>query len=104
MLSRWQFNSLVAMGILALLLVVANALLFTMNRDAQSALNQRQQFIQQTVPLEVLYRDIVRAVAELATKDNDLQMMDILTAQGLSVTLKTPGAAPAAVSARKADK
>ena len=104
MLLKWQFNVLVALGVSALLLVVANAALFTMNRDAQAVLNQRQQFIQQTVPLEGLYRDIVRAIAEMATKENDRPMLDILSAQGLSVTVNKPAVAPAPASARKAEK
>ena len=65
MLSRWQFNLLTASGVIAVLLVLANSTLFVLNRQSQDALSQRQQFIQQTVPLEGLYRDIVKALAEL---------------------------------------
>ena len=98
MLLKWQFNVLVALGVTALLLALANGLLFTMSRDAQAALTQRQQFIQQTVPLEGLYRDIVRAIAEIATRDNDRQLLDVLSAQGLSVTLQNPGSPGAPAS------
>jgi len=104
MLRKWQFNVLVALGVSVLLLVVANALLFTMSRDAQMALNQRQQFIQQTVPLEGLYRDIVRAIAETATRDNDRQLLDVLSAQGLSVTLTNPAGAATPAPSGKAAK
>ena len=94
MVLKWQFNLLTALSAAALLLVLSNALLFTQNRHAQGTLGQRQQFIQQTVPLEGLYRDIAKALAELAVKGNDRQVLDMLATQGLSVTVNgTSGAA-----------
>jgi hypothetical protein len=70
----------------ALLAVVANVLLFAQVRDAQQALQQRQQFIQQTVPVEALYRDIVKSLAEMAVRDKDKPLLDMLKAQGLTIT------------------
>ncbi len=105
MLNKWQYNLLTALGALALMLAIANATLFTNNRSAQAELAQRQQFIQQTGPLEGLYRDIVKALAEMAVKGNDKQVLDMLAAQGLSVTVNTPDApAPANSTAKKGDK
>lgn len=102
MLTRWQFNLLTALGAAALVLVVAGAALSAQNRAAQGALVQRQQFIQQTVPLEGLYRDIVKALAEMAVKGNDRQVFDMLSAQGLSVTVNdNPAPAAGDVPARK---
>jgi hypothetical protein len=86
MLVRWQYFLLSALGAAALLMVIVNALLFTLNRDAQNALQQRQQFIQQTVPVEALYRDIVKSLAEMAVKDKDKPVLDMLAAQGLTIT------------------
>ena len=105
MLTKWQYNLLTALGALALLLAITNATLFTANRRLQGELAQRQQFIQQTGPLEGLYRDIVKALAEMAVKGNDKQVLDMLSAQGLNVTVNTPDAsAGAAAPAKKADK
>jgi hypothetical protein len=97
MLVRWQHHLLSALGAAALLMVIVNALLFTLNRDAQNALNERQQFIQQTVPVEALYRDIVKSLAEVAVKDKDKRLLDMLAAQGLTITASgpTPPSAPA---------
>lgn len=94
MLRTWQFRTLMALGIAALCLAVANGLLFTQNRDSQAALNTQQQYLQQTVGLESLYRDIVKALAELAVKNNDTQLLQMLTAQGVNVSV-TPVAVPA---------
>ncbi|MEO8836772.1 MAG: hypothetical protein ABI364_08535 [Caldimonas sp.] len=87
MLTRWQFNALTGLGGLSLLLTLVNATLFTFNRDAQAAIAQRQQYIQQSIALEGLYREIVKALAESATRGNDRGLLDILAAQGLSVTV-----------------
>jgi hypothetical protein len=97
MMVRWQHHLLSALGAAALLMVLVNALLFTLNRDAQNALNQRQQFIQQTVPVEALYREIVKSLAEVAVKDKDKPLLDMLAAQGLTITSSapTPASAPA---------
>lgn len=95
MLRVWQHRVLVVLGALALLLVIANAVLFTQNRSAQVELNARQQYLQQTVGLESLYRDIVKALAELGVKNNDPQLLQMLAAQGINVSV-TPTAPAAA--------
>jgi hypothetical protein len=92
MLKPWQFNLLTALASLAVLLMAVNAVLITLNRESQLQLSQRQQFIQQTVPLESLYRDIVKALAEMAIKSSDHQVLNMLAAQGLSVTVNPPAA------------
>jgi hypothetical protein len=101
MLRAWQHRLLVALGVLALLLVIGNAVLFVQNRSAQTEINERQQYLQQTVGLESLYRDIVRALAELGVKNNDPQLLRMLAAQGInvSVTPAAPAPAPAAPAA-----
>ena len=96
MLSKWQYNVLTALGILALLLVAANGYLFTQNRATQASLGQRQQMVQQTVALEGLYREIVKSLADLAVKANDRDVLNMLAAQGISVTVNTPAVDDAA--------
>lgn len=105
MLARWQSNTLIALGALSLLLTAANATLFTLNRESQAEIAQRQQFIQQSVALESLYREIVKALAELGARNNDRGLLAILAAQGLNVTVDgvsaTPPAAASSGAARK---
>lgn len=104
MLRKWQFNLLTALGIGALLLVLGNATLFMLNRHLQAEFSQRQQFVQQTVALEGLYRDIVKALAELAVKGNDPQLLGVLTAQGLTVNLNGAADKPVEPAPRPSDK
>jgi glucose uptake protein GlcU len=98
MLKAWQYRVLIALGAVALLLVVANGVLFTQNRSAQAEVNARQQYLQQTVGLESLYRDIVKALAELGAKNNDQQLLQMLAAQGINVSLTPAAAQPATAS------
>lgn len=97
MLKPWQFKLLTGLGVVAVLLIVANGILFTNNRAVQIEANNRQQYIQQSATLEGLYRDIVRALAELAVKNNDTQLRQMLSAQGINITVNQP--APEAVAA-----
>jgi len=95
MLKSWQYTVLNAIGALALLLVLFNAVLFTKNRDLQQQVNARQQYLQQTTTLEGLYRDIVKALAELAVSNNDTQLLEMLASQGLNVSVNAPAPTPA---------
>ena len=92
-MTKWQFNLLTALGTLALVLVMANSALFSLNQGAQATLNHQQEFVQQTVPLEGLYREIVKGLAEMAIKANDRQVLDMLAAQGLNISVNNPVAA-----------
>lgn len=104
MLLKWQSNLLTLLGVLALLLVVANGVLFTHNRASQGSFNQRQQFVQQTVPLEGLYREIVKSLADQAVKANDREVLNMLSSQGISVTVNGPMTLPADAPSGKASK
>jgi hypothetical protein len=104
MVLKWQFNVLTALGVVALLLVVTNAALATMNRGTQVALNQKQLFIQQTVPLETLYQEMLKALAEMAVKSNDRQVLEMLAAQGLSVSVNNPVTGSNAAAPSKSEK
>jgi len=92
MLSTWQFNLLTGLGAAAVLLAASNGWLFTQNRADQATLNQNQQFVQQASGHETLYRELVKALAELGVKSNDAQVLNMLAAQGLSVSVNAPAA------------
>ena len=100
MLSKWQFHVLNGLAIVAIALVVANGILFRQNRSSQTELNQRQQFVQQTIPLESLYREIIKALADLAIKSDDRAMFSMLGAQGISVTVNSPSVSASSAQGR----
>ncbi len=104
MLTRGQSRLLTALGAIALLLVVCNVVLYGVNRGAQAELGRQQQFIQQTVPLENLYREMVKALAEQAMGSGDRQVMDMLSAQGMSFSMHKAASAPEAAAPPKGEK
>ena len=80
----------------------------SMNRGLQGDINVRQQYVQQYVQqsmqLESLYREIVRALAELGARNSDQDVRALLQQQhGISYTVNAPAvpAAPAAAAPRK---
>lgn len=93
MLKKWEFWFLTAVGAATLLLVIVNAVLFLGNRSSQIEVNNRQQYVQQSIQLEGLYREIVKALVDLSVKNNDKQIKDMLASQGITVTVGGQGAA-----------
>jgi type VI protein secretion system component VasK len=93
MLKPWQFGTLSALAVIALVLVIANVVLFSSNRAAQAEVAGRQQFIQQSVQLETLYQQMVHSLAELSAKNNDAQLKSVLAAQGITFSVAPNDAA-----------
>ena len=66
---------------------------------------RRRERIQQTAQLEVLYREIVKALADLSVKNQDAELRGLLTSHGITVTVNPPGgSAPAPAPAEPARK
>ncbi len=92
-MTRNAYWSAVALGVVAIVLAITNAALFNGNRASQADINGRAQFIQQSVQLEGLYNEMVRALAELSARNNDDQLKALL--QSVGITFSVNGA-PAA--------
>lgn len=83
---RWQSGVTLLAG-LGIVLVLANMALFERNRSLQGEVNARGQYIQQTVQLEGLHREIVNAIANLAVRNKDDALKTILTQQGITINV-----------------
>ncbi len=93
----WILWVLSGLAGLALVLVIINIVLFTGNRSIQAEVNTRQQFINQSLQLDRLNRDLVTALANLASRNNDEQLKNLLTSHGITFSVNPPGtSAPAA--------
>jgi hypothetical protein len=90
MLDRAQFWVLTLMAAASAVLVVLNMYFYQQNRALQTEVNSRQQFIQQSVQLEVLYREIAKALADLSIRNQDAEVGDLLRSLGFTL----PGSAP----------
>src|SRR5713101_1796456 len=75
---------------LTLGLVLLNIGLFGSNSTLQREVNSRQQFIQQSVQLEQLNREIVTALANLSAQNKDDQLKALLAAHGITFSPKFP--------------
>jgi hypothetical protein len=85
------------LAVLAAALAIANMFLFQHNRTKQSEVGARQQFIQQALPLEVLHRELIRGLANLAVRDpQDSDLRKLLSAHGISLKTDSGGSSAGA--------
>lgn len=107
-MNRLQFWLLTLLGASCLVLAVANTGLSSLNRSMQGDYNLRQQYVQQSVQLEGLYREIIRALAELGARNNDEAVRGLLQRHGISYTVNAPAGAtspsPAPTSPARKDR
>lgn len=94
MLARWQFWVTTVVALVVAILAGYDMMLYGQNRSTQAELSRRAQFVQQSVQLEVLYREMVKALADLSVRNQDKALSDLLAGQGL--TVNAPAAATSA--------
>jgi type VI protein secretion system component VasK len=80
-----QFWFLTVGAGLTLLLAAVNIALFSANRSAQAEVAARGQYLQQTTELQGLYRQMAQALGELAVRNKDGQLRDLLANEGLTI-------------------
>ena len=90
---QWPAWVTVAAGVVAVLVLV-NIVLVEGNRAVQAEVARRVQFIQQTVQLEALNREIVNAIANLALRNNDDALRMILAQHGITINAPPAGGQP----------
>jgi predicted Holliday junction resolvase-like endonuclease len=86
-LKSWQFWLLNVMGVLALVLVLINMTLFKENRELRNEINERQQFVNQSIQLSRLNNEIIKSLAQLAASKQDEQITHLLTSHGIKFTV-----------------
>lgn len=93
-MTRGAYWFAVLLGAVAIVLALVDAALFNGNRAAQADVNGRAQFIQQSVQLESLYNEMVRALAELSARNNDEQLKALLQSVGITFSVNGAPATP----------
>src|SRR5215472_3474075 len=100
MLKTWQFWVLTALALIACAMAGTNGVLLMVNQKAQAEVAQRAQFIQQSIQLEALFGETVKALADWTVRNHDSAMHDLLAAHGINVgDNPAPAAAPAGAPA-----
>ncbi|MBI2538353.1 MAG: hypothetical protein HYW04_00940 [Deltaproteobacteria bacterium] len=80
-----RIGFLIPLAGLTLVLVLVDVLLSLGNQFLRLEVNERQQFITQSIQLEELQREIVAALASVAVKSNDRQLKDLLASMGINL-------------------
>jgi hypothetical protein len=102
----WLHRLLVALSGMTLIMVVAYIVLLQDDRTIQAEVNQRQQFINQSIQLGRVNEALIRALA--ANGGTDDKLRELLTQNGISINAATgapekaaaPAPPPAAGAAR----
>lgn len=81
-----RIGFLTPLAVVILILVLANVLLTLGNQNLRLQLAERQQFMNQSIQMEGLYREIVGALATVAVKSNDAELTRLLESQGIKVS------------------
>ncbi len=98
----WLYRVLVALSGITLVLVVAYIILIQDNRSVQAEVNQRQQFINQSIQLGRINETLIRNLAAAAVNNKDDRLRDLLAQSGFTINPTTgapereaaPSAAP----------
>jgi|SRR5689334_22990662 len=83
---------LTVLALVATVLVVVNMFLYVGNQKLNREFAERQQFIVQTAQVQVVAKEVVTALANLAIKNNDEQLKQLLASHGITYTVPAPGA------------
>lgn len=86
---------LTGLAVLMLLLVLVNILVSLGNQSLRLEVNERQQFLAQSMQLEGLHREIITVLATVALKTNNDQLKSLLASQGINLGQSPPPAAGA---------
>jgi hypothetical protein len=88
-MSGWQTCVTLAAA-LGVVLAVTNMIFFERNSSLREEVGSRAQYIQQSVQLEGLHREIVNAIANLAVRNKDDALKTILSQQGITFNVGQP--------------
>ena len=100
-MNKLQYWTLTTLATCCLALAGGNVALSSSNRGLQSEIGVRQQYVQQSMQLEGLYREITRALAELGARNNDPDVRALLQRHGIAYTVDPPASAAPAAPVRK---
>ncbi len=91
---RLTYGISLVLGILSLILLIANVAMINSNRHMQDEVNQRQADINKGNALTSLNQGLIQALADVAANKGDAEAKGLLAAQGITLN-------PAATAAVK---
>lgn len=91
-----QFWTVNALAVVALVLAIVNISYFQSNREARAQVAERQQFINQTVRLNQLNTEVIKALARAAVETDDRAISGLLEQAGVTYRVNKTAAPMAA--------
>lgn len=91
-----QWQAATGIAALALVLVVVNSILVLNNESHQAEVNQRQQFINQSIQLSRISQSLVTALAQAAVRSDDKDIREMLASSGFTIQQANPAQQTAA--------
>jgi hypothetical protein len=91
----WVYRITLALSGISLILVVIYLCLVQVNRSVQAEVNQRQQFINQSIEFNRINDALIRAIATTAVNNKDDKLHELLTQNGITIN-------PSAAASEKA--
>ena len=82
---EWIYRVALALSGLSLALAVAYIVLVQNNRSVQLDVNQRQQFINQSIQLGRINDTLIRLIAAAAASKNDAKLRELLAQNGITI-------------------
>jgi hypothetical protein len=99
MLSNQAYRALLVVSVLVALLSALNVALSLLVTSSRSEVARGNAALAQTAQVALVYKELVAALAESATRFGDAQLKGVLTRNGLTLTLNSdPNAANAAAN------
>lgn len=87
--------SSLGLGGLALIIFITNVVMVNNNRALQQTFQERQGFINNMQNLSNLNRELAQTLSDIAVRDKDTALKDLLASQGIMVTEPQASASPA---------
>jgi type II secretory pathway component PulM len=81
----WVDRIVLALSGITLVLVIVYLYLVQANRAVQAEVNQRQQFINQSIEFNRINDTLIRTIATTAVNDKDQKLRDLLTQSGITI-------------------
>ena len=107
--AKRQWQAATGVAALALVLVIVNSTLVLTNESHQAEVNQRQQFINQSIQLSRISQSLVTALAQAAVRSDDKDIREMLASSGYTIQqtnsapqANAPAAAPTAAPSAQA--
>ena len=93
----WVYRVVLALSGITFILVIVYLFVAQQNRAVQAEVNQRQQFINQSIQFNRVNDALIRALAAAAVSEKDDKLRNLLAQNGITIDPKTgaPVAAPA---------